>query len=99
MSSRERQKMMNPNHQKNSLAAYGSNVSSIAGKRGSMGSGGVRHQGNQYLNRKASEERMQNAQGIGQGINQMNLGGLYNGSRKPSIGQRSHLRGNSEVNN
>ena len=43
---------------------------------------------------------MQNAQGIGQGINQMNGGGLYNGGRKASIEQRykSHLRG-SEVNN
>jgi hypothetical protein len=101
MSSRERQKMMVPNHhQQNKLAAYGSGVNTLAGKRGSVGSGGVRHQGYQNLNRKASEERMQNAQGIGQGISPMNGGGLYNGSRKASIEQRykSHLRG-SEVNN
>ena len=43
MSSRERQKMMVPNHQQQKLAAYGSGVNTLASKRGSVGSGGVRH--------------------------------------------------------
>lgn len=43
MSSRERQKMMMPNHQQQKLAAYGSGVNTLANKRGSVGSGGVRH--------------------------------------------------------
>ena len=69
-----------------------------AKRAGALGSGGVRHHGQyQIMNRKASEEKFVNNQGMG--VGQMGAGNLYGGARKASIDHRykSHLRG-QEVN-
>ena len=104
MSSRERNTKLIV--QNKGLASYVSGVgmnmgpmNGVKSRAGGIGSGGMRHP-HGYLNRKASEEKFQNNQGLG--VGQLASGGLYSGQRKGSIDQhryKSHLRGQENPHN
>ena len=90
MSSRERNTKLIV--QNKGLASYVSGVgmnmgpmNGVKSRAGGIGSGGMRHP-HGYLNRKASEEKFQNNQGLG--VGQLASGSLYSGQRKGSIDQQ-----------